>query len=1004
MSLSRRSPFRQVLSPSSASVADATAADSRRARSRFDGSPTSGVPRLLKSGVAMTVLLAVMTLLAHDAKRTASPVLLPALTAANDASSTSGEADEPGIMRMSMPSASALATSEAAVPDSAPARGHSYQVAEAELDTSPAPTDRQVDAMSPVSGPTTPEAVGAVSRSLITVALATGRPQAATTIKPSSINTVPTTSPSTSAAQGTPTATSFSVAPLSFAVSPLAVTLAAHPRLILDASTLAALRQRATANTAEWKQLKASCDSFIGGIVEYPTGNAYPDLPNLGSGYQGLEYLPALLDEAMCYQVLKSSNPTAAATYGAKAVDILMKMSTPYSTGSGNQGVDPCTDDGYGIRTYGVGYGLGYDWLYELLTSAQRSQVYTTANAWITAWEAPGGCADFAYGHPQSNYYAGYFHAKAVISLATYDENSSAPAQWTDWRDNQFAQRVQPYYEQHLLGGGWPEGYGNYAPLAILNMSLPAREVKTATGQDLVHAAAPYTFPLASADYAMHFTWPSRSYFDDRDTNHSNGSTPQPGTAPVGMYQQILGDLIYWSSSSVGVFNQYLDAVKTATGNYSPTAPWMLFLVTDASTATAALSTLPLSYLAKGMNAVAARSDWGTGATWMSFRAGPYVNNPSQGEEYFDQGSLALVRGGNPLLVNAGGWLVHDPGGNADENHVYNDNYGNFDGSPFAGNRQLYNVFYVRNMSGATVLDPYGQGANTTEDDGVRTQVSAYEGGANHVYVLATHLEDMYRTFSAGTAVSAWSRQVVYFPPSRFVVYDRTTKGSAGYDQFLAWHFPANPVAGTAPAGQTRLDVTYNGQYMGAMIDVLPVNTTSATVSLYPGDNPVKVWQVQVRPPDTTVSQKWVTVFDLSTAAANVAAASQVTINQGGIVGVELLASNGNSVLVSSAGTAGAALAMPIGYRVSAVAAYHVVTDLTPATGYTVTTAANGSARDISVALGGTSMSSAQGVLGFYVTSAGVVQPNPPPVSAPAYPTVPVSSLPVPGSPTPYKP
>ncbi len=145
-----------------------------------------------------------------------------------------------------------------------------------------------------------------------------------------------------------------------------------------------------------------------------------------------------------------------------------MKMSTPLTSGSGNLGEDPLTDDGYVIRYYGVGFGLGYDWLYELLTSAQRAQVYTTANAWLAAFENPNGDsvgnAAYAYAHPQSNYFAGYFHAKAVIALATYDENSSGPAEWNDWLSNQFTARVQPYYALHLLGGGWPEGFMNYGP------------------------------------------------------------------------------------------------------------------------------------------------------------------------------------------------------------------------------------------------------------------------------------------------------------------------------------------------------------------------------------------------------------------------------------------------------------------------------------------------------------------------------------------------------------
>lgn len=802
--------------------------------------------------------------------------------------------------------------------------------------------------------------------------------------------------------QNVPSRAAYRVSPAKLAVTPLALTLSPHPRLLLDTSTLAALRQRAASNTSEWKLLKATCDSYIGGTVQYPTGTAYPDLPNLGSGYQGSSYLPALLAEGLCYQVLKSSNVSAAKPYGAKAVDILMKMSAPYP---GSNGWDPCTDDGYGVRFYGVGYGLGYDWVYELLTSDQRKQVYTTANAWLTAWEKPNGCADFEYGHPQSNYFAGYFHAKTVIALATYDENPAAPAQWTDWLNNQFGTRVQPFYQKHLLGGGWPEGYGNYAPLGILNMSLPAWEVKSATGTDLVHASAPYTFPLSSADYAMHFTWPSRAYFDDRDTNHSSGNvTSPPGTTPVGMFEQILGSLIYWNSPKVAVFHEYLNEVAAATAGFSPADAWQLFLFTGPNAPTASLDTLPLSYIAPGMGAVAARSDWGKGASWMSFRAGAYVNNPAQGEEYFDQGSLALVRGGTPLLVNTGGWVVHEPNGTQEENTVYADNYGTFNGSVYMGNRQLYNVFYVRNMSGSTVVDQYGQAAYTTEDNQVRTQVSAYEDGGRYVYLLATHLEDMYRKFSGGPGVAAWSREVVYLRPNRFVVFDRTSKGNANYDQFLAWHFPSNPVALAAPAGQNRLGVTYKNQFVGAMTAVLPASNKLTTIPLYPGSNPVKAWQVQERPASSNVNQIWITVFDLSAAASSVASTSPVVVNQGGIAGVQLIANDGSMVVVSSTGSAGTPLTGDIGYGVNPVGSGQVVTDLAPNTGYSASVTLGGSMQNITISAGGTLMSSAKGVLTFYVTSAGVVQPYLPATTSPAYPTVPVSSLPVLGTPAPYKP
>ena len=759
-----------------------------------------------------------------------------------------------------------------------------------------------------------------------------------------------------------------------------AVTLAPHPRLILDSSTLSTLRKTAASNIPQWQVLKQQCDSMLGGTVQYPTGSTYPNLPNVGQGYQGSSYLPALLNEAMCYQVLKTSNPTAAAKYGAKGVDILMKMSAPYSTGSGNLGENPCTDDGYAIRFFGVGYGLGYDWLYELMTPTQRTQVYTTANNWITTWEKPGGCADFEYEHPQSNYYAGYFHAKAAIALATYDENPSAPAQWADWLGNQFGKRVQPYYAKHLLGGGWPEGYANYGPLAILNMTLPMREVKTATGSDLVNASAAYTFPIDSANFAMHFTWPSLTYFDDRDTNHSNSSTQPPGTPNTSISQQLFGELNYWKSPLANVFNQYRFAISAANAHFSMGDPWMVFLEVTPGAPVAPLSTLPLSYLAQGMGAVAARSNWTAGASWMSFRAAPYANNPAQGEEYFDQGSLALVRGGTPLLLNATGWAVHNPGGTAAENDVYSDNYGTFNSNNDAlGNRRPYNVFYVRNMKGSALAEQYGQAAYTTESQGVRTRVTAYEDAPDHVFVQARWLNDMYRKFSAGPSVAGWTRQIIYLRPSRFVVYDRTSIGKSSYDQFMAWHFPALPVASSPGAGTTRLDVTYNGTYAGAMTTVLPTNAKVNSLVLYPDLNPTKFWQTQVRSATTNVSQQWLTVFDLSPSASKVARATPVVVTLGGITGVQLAAADGNNVVVSSTGPANLTIAGSIGYSVGVMAARHVITDLAPNTGYTVSVSTSGSNRSIKISAGGSMKSSANGVLDFSVNSAGAVQASSPP-------------------------
>jgi len=746
-----------------------------------------------------------------------------------------------------------------------------------------------------------------------------------------------------------------------------------HPRLILDTPTLTALRQRANANTADWQRLKSYCDSYIGGVVNYPDESTYPDPPNIGQGYQGHGYMSAMYALGLCYQVELGIDANAAAPYGDKVAEILDKASMPYP---GPHSESPCTDDGYAIRTFGVVYGVGYDWAYDRLSTALRQKVYTAANAWIAAFEAPNGCADFEYVHPQSNYFAGYFHAKAAVALATYGDNPSAPAQWDDWLNNQFGARVRPYYQQHLAGGGWPEGYANYAPLAVFDMTIPLREVKTATGMDLIGGSSPYSFPVDSAYYAMHFTWPSLKYFDDRDNNQSN-NTPDspPGTPNNFLFEHLVGMQEYLGSPADPVLRQYLSEVAAATNNFGDGDPWQRFLFVDPNGPTAPISSLPTSYFATGMNAVAARSDWSVDASWLSFRAGPYVNNPNQGEEYFDQGSLALVRGNQPLLVNATGQIIHDPNGSDGDNAVYNDNYGDFQaGNLLLGNRHAYNVFYVRRMDGSSVAEPFGQGAFTQEDDGVGTHVATFEDGGSYVAWRADKLEDMYRSFDAGHAVLGWSRQVVYLRPNRVVVYDRTTTGDAAYDQYLAFHFPANPASATAPSGETRLDITAGSTFAGSMTVVAPANAVVTSAPAYSSVTPSKVWQTQIRPAASGASQHWLTAFDLSPTAQAVAKATPVNVTSGAVVGV-VLSGGTNDVVLSSAGAAGTPISGSFAYQVPAAYTHHTVTELPPNGQFDVTVSMQGNLQTVSVAPGSTYTASAQGTLTFSVTAAGAPVP-----------------------------
>jgi hypothetical protein len=382
----------------------------------------------------------------------------------------------------------------------------------------------------------------------------------------------------------------------------------------------------------------------------------------------------------------------------------------------------------------------------------------------------------------------------------------------------------------------------------VLNQAMAAMAVQTGKGLDIVHAARPFAFPLESADYLMHFTWPSLSYTDDRGTAHAVKPGEKPaGVVNTGLFTALAGILDYWSAPSAAVFHRYATNVRQATKD-GAIEPWEAFVFWDPEGATKPVESLPLSYFAKGLNHVATRSAWTRDATWLSFVAGAYINNPAQGEQMFDEGSLAIVNGGTPVLVNAASWLLHNTPGTSDgeinEKDVYHANYGKFDQNPAYGNRDLYSIFYAKPV----VAEPYGQGALGPAE--VRTRIAEFEDTGVYMYAAAIHLEDMYRATERSKPVRQWTREILFLRPNRIVIYDRT-ESEPGADSFLAWTFASEP-----RSVQNRIVVP------GAtMTTVLPERARFASRDLY---NAHKVWREEVRAPDVVPTQTWLTLFETS--------------------------------------------------------------------------------------------------------------------------------------------
>ncbi len=763
---------------------------------------------------------------------------------------------------------------------------------------------------------------------------------------PGEVAQVPASAASASSASLGSSAASGSLAPLA--------TTSSHPRLLFSRDNLPQLAARAK-NSGSFARLRARCDAYLGGTVEWPDGNRYPGGGSIGEGYQGSDYFEALLNDGLCYQMARFLAPDRAVAYGKKGAEILAKMSESPGTGAPHS-VDPLRDSGFGIRFYGVGLALGYDWLYDALAPALRARLVVALSRWISAYEQKG----FGRDHPQGNYFAGYYAAKALAALATSGDTPSGEAQWQDFLTRVHRGRVQPYYAAHLRGGGWPEGW-NYGPLAMMNMALPALAAKTARGIDLVHDAGhPFLFPVEQGPHLIHFTWPDRRTLDDR---HIQFGGENPSRAQPDLFAEQAGILSFFDDPTAPVFHRFARAVRKVLGD-APT-PWVEALFWDDGAREADFATLPRSYLAPGIGAAALRSSWDTDAVWGTFAAGTYVNNPDSGEQYYDQGSLVIVRGGRQLLVNAVGALSrHTPGtedGARYDDLVYNDLYNK-------GNRTLFNIFYVNRPAPPM---PYGQAAIGPED--AHTRMSRFEDGGDYVVLRGEDLQDMYR--GKRRAVTSWTRDVIYLRPQIFIVSDRTSIGDGEADQWMAFHLPRNVVSLPPPClGGQRFDVGKGADFAGGVTTLLPQGQGVSKVDLFGRG---KVFRMEIRPRSPGKDQRWLTIFDAARTRGEVAPAIRLSVRDGNVeagavVGTLLSRPEGNQVVLLPEGEVEKG---EVRYRVPTRATAHLLSDVAPDTFYTVRLSPRREEQIVSVSSGGSLRSSHAGVLRFHSTPAGEVSP-----------------------------
>jgi len=360
----------------------------------------------------------------------------------------------------------------------------------------------------------------------------------------------------------------------------------------------------------------------------------------------------------------------------------------------------------------------------------------------------------------------------------------------------------------------------------------------------------------------------------------------------------------------------------------------------------------------------AMRSSWDTSAVWGMFIGGPYVNNPDNGEEYFDKGAVSIVNGSRPFLVNTAAALQRNTTPGSDDSDkfgqpIYDELFGD------SGGRSIFNVFYTGQPT------PLGQG-ELLRSQGAHTRMSAFEDAGGTVFARSTGLEDEYPR-AGNKTITRWTRELVYLRPGTFVVHDRTTVTDPALDQWMAFHLSGQPQAVGADPGVTSYDVSATGGYAGRVHVVLPAGHKEAVNNVMGSG---KVFRLEVRGGDPAASHEWLTIFDAAPSAGEASSAAPITPVTGPMSGVLLPRGGGNEAVLLSPREADQPVSEETAYRVAAADTRHVLVGLEPGTQYSVTAAKAGNQVEVHVKPGGGIASSANGVLRFHTDAAGNVSPG----------------------------
>ncbi len=276
-------------------------------------------------------------------------------------------------------------------------------------------------------------------------------------------------------------------------------------------------------------------------------------------------------------------------------------------------------------------------------------------------------------------------------------------------------------------------------------------------------------------------------------------------------------------------------------------------------------------------------------------------------------------------------------------------------------------MFYANRTGG--YWGQYSQGPGDT-----LTTLDRFEDRGGYVFMRAVNLEGMYLPVHP---ITNWVRNVAYLRPKLFVAYDRTAIRNATNDQWMAWHVHRAPSeqAGAVP-GTHRFDVKDGALFRGSLTTVLPAGHTNQIVNVF---STSKVYRLEVRPGSTTVSNRWLTVFDASDAATNVCTVSSFTAASGNVVAGNLegaylaMPSTSGTNTVVLFNTTASDLSGPLTLHAPATNTVYLLNGFVPASTHAINVTTASGQHTIQIGSGSGFTASATGSLYFRIDATGAV-------------------------------